>query len=244
MVNVSSRVDGMISKLPFKVGQTVHKGDLVVAFDARERKQELAMAEAHLKSARGAAAAAGAEFLAARTRADRRNATVDVGGRRIPLVSGEEASQAVYDAHGAAGRAVNTSGQVSEQRAKIESLKIALEEAELRAPFDGVVTGVYFEVGMNVHATDTVVRIVGGGGALRVRVAVPEEEHRVGPSSRVRMQLDDGRLLDATIARVSPEVDATTRTFLAEGDVNLGQRERSVMFLAGKTVRVTLADAR
>jgi RND family efflux transporter MFP subunit len=246
MANVSSRADGRLVEVAVTVGQIVHKGDRLAVFDARERQHDLAMTEAQLKSALGAAGAAGAELAAARHRATRRSETVDVGGKRIALVSAEEASQSLFDANGAAGRATQASGQVAEQRAKIAALKVALEEAELRAPYDGVVTGLYFEAGMNVHANETVVRIVGGGEGLRVRIAVSEDERaRAGAMKHARLVLDDGRVFTATIQRVSPEVEPASRTYLVEGDVELPKAEqdsRNHAQLAGRTARATFTD--
>src|SRR5262249_50796421 len=162
-----------------------------------------------------------------RARAARRNATVDIGGRRVSVVSGEESSQAASDARGAAGRAASAAGQVSEQKARIAALKIALEETTLRAPFDGVVTATNFAAGMSVHANDTVVRVVGGGNALRVRVAVPEEHSMAVKSGSVgRLRLEDGRMMTARLKHVSPEVDPSTRSLFVEGDVDLQADER------------------
>jgi RND family efflux transporter MFP subunit len=244
MANLSSRADGKLLDVKVKVGQTVRKNEILATFDQRERLQELAVAEAQLKGALGAAAAAGADMGAARAKAARRNASVDIGGgRRIALVSGEEASQAVSDAHGAAGRAASAAGQVAEQKAKIGQLKIALEEATLRAPFDGIVTGTYFEAGINVHANETVVRVVGGGNALRVRMAVPEEDGAIARAgSSARLSLDDGRVMLARLQHVSPEVDSTTRSLFVEGDVDIRGDERQIALLAGRTVRAVVAQ--
>src|SRR5262249_41622433 len=162
----------------------------------RERRHDLAMAEAQLRSAQGSAAAASADFASARSKAARRNDAVEVNGHRIALVSAEEAQQSAFDAHGARGRVASAAGQVAEQRAKVAQLKLALDELQLRAPYDGVVTGVYFEPGMSVHANETAVRVVGTAGGLRVRIALPEEEQaNASERKRATLALDDRRVL-------------------------------------------------
>jgi multidrug efflux pump subunit AcrA (membrane-fusion protein) len=212
-------------------------------FDQRDRRADLALAKAQLKSAYGSAAAAGADLGAAKARAARRNATVDIGGgKRIAVVSGEEAAQASAEAHGAAGRAASASGQIAEQKARIDSLKIALEETTLRAPFDGVITATNFESGMSVHAHETVVRLVGGSDLLRLRVAVPEEEaSAVKAGAVVNFPLEDGRKLTAHLTHVSPEVDSSTRCIFVEGDVDLHADEKQIALLSGRRVRAVLA---
>jgi RND family efflux transporter MFP subunit len=243
MANLSSRADGRLVSVNVRVGQTVHKDDALAVFDQRDRRQDLALAEAQLKTAMGAAAAAGADLGAARARAARRNATVDIGGgKRIAVVSGEEAAQATADAHGAAGRAASAAGQIAEQKARIGSLKIALEETTLRAPFDGVITATNFEGGMSVHAHETVVRVVGGSDMLRLRVAVPEEDATlVRTGTVVRFKLEDGRALTARLTHVSPEVDPSTRCLFVEGDVDLHADDRQIALLSGRRVSVVVA---
>jgi RND family efflux transporter MFP subunit len=240
MANLSSRADGKLVALPVRVGQPVKPGDLLAAFDARDRRQDLAMAEASLKAAKGTAASAGADLVAARRRAARRNGAVEVGGHNVTLVSGEEAAQAILDSHSAAGRATTASAQVAEQHAKVAQLRIALEECELRAPFDGIVTAIYFEPGMNAHANETVVRVVGTGRGLRVRLAVPEEDHaELNVSQRAKLVVDAERSFYATVDRVSPEVEPSSRTFFVEGVVDVDEACRDCALLAGRTVRGT-----
>jgi len=251
---LAPRTDGNLVAVAVKVGQRVREGDVLARFDARDRKNELAMAEAQLRAAHGNVASAGADLAAARQRAARRNAFVVVDGERVPVVSGEEASQSVLTSHGAAGRAVSASAQVAEMRARVAQLRLQLDETVLRAPHDGVVTAVYFEPGMTVHATETVLRIVGLGDRLRVRIAVPEESRAVlAGVARARLGLDDGRVLGATLDAVSPEVDAASRTILVEGAVDPdpvdpdparpGSPAGDPAALAGQPVRATLLGA-
>ncbi|MFI5301463.1 MAG: hypothetical protein ACHREM_25530, partial [Polyangiales bacterium] len=86
-----------------------------------------AIAEAQLAAAKAEAAAANSELAAARRKATaRHNATVDVGGQHIALVSSEEASQAQYTAHGAAAKATSAIARIAEQKANVERLRLAL----------------------------------------------------------------------------------------------------------------------
>jgi hypothetical protein len=139
--------------------------------------------------AEGAAAATVAELRAARSQVVQRTAA---GGREYALVSSKGASPSLHGARGAAGRAA--AAQVAEPMARSAALKDALEEITLRAPFDGGVTGKYFEAGMNLHTKETVVRVVGGGNGLRLRMALLEAAPPVNRAkSKASMTLDDGR---------------------------------------------------
>lgn len=245
MANVAPRADGKVTEVPVRVGQHVQRGALLATFDARDRAHDLAVAQAQLKAAQGMAAASSADLAAARHRAARRNATVDVGGRAIAIVSAEESTQASLDASGAAGRAFTASAQVAEQRAHIAQLRLALDETLLRAPFDGVVTAVYSEPGMRVRGGETVVRIVGSGRGLRVRIAVPEDaSERVRSVTRATLALDATHSLTATIDHRSPEIDAASRTFLVEGTVDVGDACEECAVLAGRTIRASFLAGR
>lgn len=239
MANLSPLAEGKVLEVRVKLGQHVKQGAVLVVFDARGRQQALAMAEAQLKVARAEAFAASSDFSAARKRAERRNATVDVGGKAVALVSGEEAAQSKAEAQGAGARAASASAHIAEQTARVEQLRLALEETEMRAPFEGVVTALNFEPGTTTHPGDVVARVVGGEG-LRVRIAVPEEAAAALANRRARLTFDD-RTLFAVIDQVAPEVEPASRSFLVEGNVSLADNcGGSCSSLAGRVIRATL----
>lgn len=242
MANVAPTAEGRVESVAVKVGQVVHQGDVILRFDPRQRKHELAMAQASLKAAQAAAGAAASEMQAARRRAARRNATVEVNGQTIPIVSGEEVAQAQSDARTAAARAGSAGASIGEAQARVQALSLALDEAEVKAPFDGIVTAILFEPGMNVHANETVARVVGGSG-LRLRFAVPEEDAAILKGrGRARIALESS-VLYATIEQVSPEVEPASRAFVVEGTVEGGDAACGVSgcaMVAGRGVRVSL----
>jgi RND family efflux transporter MFP subunit len=244
MANLSPRADGKVLEQRAKAGQPVRAGDVIVAFDLRERQHDLAIAEAQLKVARAEAAGAGSDYMAAHKRAARRNASVDIGGgQRVALVSGEESAQAHFEAQSAGAKAASAAAHIAEQKAKVDQLRLALQESELRAPFDGIVSSVYFEPGMTAHTGDIVARIVGGQG-LRARIAVPEEAASLLKSRHATITLDE-KTLTATIDQVTPEAEPTTRAFVIEGNVDLSGAQAACggvgcASLAGRPMRAVL----
>jgi multidrug efflux pump subunit AcrA (membrane-fusion protein) len=128
-------------------------------------------------------------------------------------------------------------------QAKIEQLRIAIEESELRAPFDGVVSAVNFEPGMMAHPGDTVARIVGGQG-LRARIAVPEESGSLLRATRARLTYDDQTLV-ATVTHVTSEPEPASRAFVIEADIpaltsSCGVGATGCAALSGRAVRASL----
>jgi len=241
MANLSPRADGKVLEVRANAGQAVRKGDVIVAFDLRERRHELAIAEAQLKIARAEAAGAGSDYLAARKRAARRNATVDVGGQAVALVSGEESAQSHFEAASAGAKAASAAAHIVEMKARVEQLRVALQESELRAPFDGVVSSMAFEPGMTARTGDTVARIVGGRG-LRARIAVPEEAAALLTSKHARIALDDKVIL-ATLDHTSAEPEPASRAFVVEGnvvDAIAASCDNGCAAFAGRPVRAIL----
>jgi len=241
MANLAPQSEGRVEAVIVKVGQKVRQGDVLMRFDPRQKKQDLAMATASLHAAQASAGAAASEMNAASRRAARRNATVTVDGKAIALVSGEEAAQAQSDARTAAARAGSAGASIAEAAARVQSLKLALEDTEVKAPFDGIVTALLFEPGMSVHANESVARVVGGGSGLRLRFAVAEEDVAVLQNRRrAKITLENATLF-ATIDQVSPEVEPASRMF--EGPVDGGDAAcgpAGCAMVAGRGVRVSL----
>jgi multidrug efflux pump subunit AcrA (membrane-fusion protein) len=166
-----------------------------------------------------------------------------VDGRAIPIVSGEESAQAQADARTASARAGSASAGIGEAQARVNQLALALEETEIKAPFDGVVTAVDVEPGMTVHAGDTVARVVGGGSGLRVRFAVGEEDAAILQTRRRAKITLESRTLFAAVDQVAPEVEPASRAFVVEGVVDGGDSAcgpGGCAMVAGRAVRVQL----
>ena len=244
MANLSPRIEETVLALPVKVGGAVHKGEVVVAFDQRMPKRELMVAEAQRREMGAEAAVARSALAAARTKAARRAATVDVGGETVPLVSGEESAQARFDVDSAEAKLAPAAARIAEISGKIEQLQLALDENELRAPFDGVVSAIDLEPGMTAHVGDVVARVVGGRG-MRARIAIPEEASALLLAAHRARLVIDGRVLFMPLEQIPPEPEPASRTFLVEGNVEDFERICGDRCgdLTGRTVRASLITA-
>jgi RND family efflux transporter MFP subunit len=234
MATLTQRAEGRVLRVSAKLGQAVHKGDILMEIDPRDSEHALAIAKAGLKSAQASAGAAGAAAAAAHNRAARRNVMVG----NIAIVSAEEAAQSVAEAQTAGGHAAAAAAEIEQQKARVEQLKLALEETRVVAPFDGVVSTVYFEPGSTVHPGDPVVRVVGGSG-LRVRFAIPEDAAAMLRASRSVHLRFDTREAFASVDQIAPELDVASRTYLVEGTIIDQARlcPQGCTFLAGQIVR-------
>lgn len=79
------------------------------------------------------------------------------------------------------------------------------------APFDGVVTGRAVRPGRFVERYDSLFRIT-ALRPLRASVQLPEQAGTVEPGTAARVVALDGRVVDATVERVSPTLDPASGT--------------------------------
>jgi RND family efflux transporter MFP subunit len=139
-------------------------------------------------------------------------------------ISGEELQQRKSAVDVAAARyesalhTVNESvAQLGVRRAELGMARQALEDAEVRAPFDGVVEqryvapGAFVQVGAPIVMLDKV-------NPWRFRASVPEREAasvQLGQQTLVRVE-GEPNPLKATVTRISPSVDLSNRSLTIE----------------------------
>jgi len=236
-VDLTARIETKVKILNFRVGDQVRAGDALAELDTSAQQHEKTGAEAALRASRAEAWNASISVSQARERQTRRS---KVAG----ALSGEELSDSKFDSLAASSRASAAGAMADERGARLAHLNQIMQEATLRAPFDGVVATRYVELGAHVRPGMPVVRVVGRGN-LRVRFAVPESEVDGLPlRSRVVLEWDD-KTLHAVIDRRAPEVDSTTSCVFMEAEVETAQRHGNDHgALAGRVVGVRRARTR
>jgi multidrug efflux system membrane fusion protein len=136
-VEIKSRVDGQITKINFKEGQTVKKGDLLFEIDSRKYENELNQAEANLK--RDEAQLVNLE------------ATVE---RYSKLLKNQTVTRDAYQTAVASRDSMQAS--IKSDQAAIKNAKLNIEYCKITAPIDGVTSEISFQEGSLVKANDAV----------------------------------------------------------------------------------------
>jgi multidrug efflux system membrane fusion protein len=135
-VTVRPQVDGRLDEVKFTEGQRVKKGDVLAQIDPRPFLVVLHQAD-------GALARDKAQLEISRRNVDRYKSLHDQN-----LVAQQQVDQYI-------GEAGQLEGAVKIDQAQIESAKLQLDYAQVKAPLDGI-TGVrQIDAGNLVHATDT-----------------------------------------------------------------------------------------
>lgn len=152
---------------------------------------------------------------------------------------------AVAEQRAAEAEVATAKARLDESGKEVEEIDTMLDYATLRAPFDGVVTSRHVDPGDFVAGSPT------GGDAqrplfhvdqqhrLRVRVTVPERDAvDVNQGDPVEISYDarPGQPLSATVTRVAERLDPSTRTMVAE--IELDNHDR--LLLPGMFGRATI----
>ena len=237
-INVYAKVSGYIQNLDVNWGTHVKRGQLLAVLEIPELQQQLQLDEATVKRGEQDLARANEELSRAKSTYDVAHLTytrlAGVQKTRPELVAQEEVDVAHgKDLEASAGvSAAQDSLAGSEQelvaaKASLEKDKAMYGYARITAPFDGVVTeidaysGALLPAGTSSNKGDQALCHLAQDSLLRLVIPVPESavpDIRPGSGVQVRVPVLN-KTFQGIVARVSDEVDLSTRTMHTEIDV-------------------------
>ncbi len=217
---VAADAVGKVLEAPVERGATVRAGDVLAKLDTRSAELALREAEAAVKQAQSALDLARAELE-----------------RNTPLA----AMKAVADTDLQRLRAQVKGGEanVAAAEARRDTARKAVDDAVIRAPFDGQIVERLVEPGTYVRPDSPVARLV-DIRRLRLVIDVPEPVVpllRDGQRATFTVAAHPGQTFTATVTRRSPALRQGSRDVLVEADVdNSDQRLLPGMFAEGRLV--------
>jgi RND family efflux transporter MFP subunit len=221
---ITAQTNARVLELPHDVNDVVAKGDVLVRFTDVEQKSSRSAAQAQV----AAAEATYREALAAYDRIEKVYAKGYVSGAQM------DQQRAQRDAAQAA---------LAAARAQREQVGQALDYTVLRAPYAGIVTRRFVQVGEAVQAgppSPQPLIALQSLDALRVNVQVPQaavEAIRHYGAAEVLLDGESGKRLKATSVSVFPYADPQTHTF----NVRLLLPPVTAGLYPGMTVKVAFA---
>lgn len=238
MVDVHSKVAGFLKQINVDVGDRVKTGQVLATLEIPEMRDELAQATAGTRRSDSEVFRLRQEIE--RTESNSKLAQISytrlvaVSQKEKGLIAQQELDEALSrkqsaDAQVAAAKAALDSAvlQVEASRAKEQQARTMTDYAKIIAPFSGVVTKRFADTGAMIQAGTAsqsqampVVRIA-QIDRLRLVVPVPESvvpKIRVGSALSVHVSALD-RIFAGKIARISDDVQTSTRTMDIEVDV-------------------------
>lgn len=236
-VSVSSEVPGRVTAIHVDFGQNVRKGQVVAELD----KQELSLAHERAKASLAQALArlgldpnqedarpdstpairqAQAQMEDAKSKFDNANRLIktgDISQERFTEIQKQyQARQAVYEQ--ARDEARTLIASVQALRAEVKLAQKRLNDATVRAPFDGSVSEKLVSPGQYLKENTPIVTLV-KTNPLRLRVEVPETAAgvvKVGTTLNFTTDAAPGQQFGAVVRQLNPSLDSESRTLTAE----------------------------
>ncbi len=223
IVDVYPKVTGFIESIRVDRGSRVKAGEVIVRLSAPELVAQRTQAEAHLQSAQSQLAAAQAKLASDQGTYQHLAAAAKTPG----VVAANDVAVAEQTANADRALVEAASNNVKAGRDALRGVAQLEDYLNVRAPFDGVVTQ------RNLHPGALVGPSSGQAGnqpivqiedVSRLRLVVPVPEAYVagiaaGQKVKFTVPAYPGRSFEAPIARISQNVNQTTRTMAVEIDV-------------------------
>jgi len=193
---VASEVEGRVAERAVENGQQIDRADILVRLDSSRLRQDLAVAEAQL-----AEVEAQLELSVIR---ENRARELHEG----EVLSEHDLDEAMFSRQALASRRTAT-------RAYIASIEDDIERTEIRAPFSGVITDLFTEVGEWVARGGAVVRL-SDLDTLEIRLSVPERYYSMlhdKAETRVRIEALPHVELTGRVFSIVPLADGYSRAF-------------------------------
>jgi RND family efflux transporter MFP subunit len=225
-VAIYPKVTGFIEKLSVDRGSHVKSGELIVQLSAPELLAQRSQAEANLQTAQSHLAAAKAKLAS-----DKGTYGHLSGAAKTPgVVAGNDLLVAEQTTVADTAQVEGAQHGVLAAEDALRSVTQLESYLQIRAPFDGVVTERNLHpgalVGPSSGSGSTPVLRIEDLGRLRLVVPVPEQYVSgvsEGQSVAFAVPAYPGRAFHAPIARISHDIDQTTRTMAVELDVRNSQ---------------------
>lgn len=249
-VELHAKVSGYIRRINVDIGDHVHTGEVIATLEVPELNAQVASSQAtirhsqaEIERAQNQVALTEANYAAIHAGKTR---LAEVAKQRPGLVAEQELDDSLAKDLDAQAK-INVAK--SALNAAKEQLDVSLADSQrvtamqgysvVTAPFDGVVTMRYADVGSLIQAGTSsntqsmpVVKVA-QNDLLRLRMPVPEKDVpyiQVGVEVQVKIQAT-GKSFTGKIVRFTRELDVSTRTMLVEVDVpNADQTLSTGMF--------------
>jgi len=215
-VEVTAKATGRLEKINFELGDRVQKGDLIAELEDDELQQQVNRANASLAVTRASSAQRAAELEYSKAHLARAESLLKEG--LIPKSDFESRLTATQVAEAQLQLARAQERQV---QAEISELKIRLAQTKIYSPLSSVVARRHVDVGALLNPSSPIVTLV-NLSTMVVQANVPERDVaklRVGSQASVEVDAFLDRKFSGKVARISPVLDAATRSATVEVEI-------------------------
>ena len=267
-VEVSAEIASRIESLPFREGDEVHKGDMIVKLDDREFKASLASAKARsageeyrLHSEQARLAGLLSTYSFAQKQLERQQALFDSGDLpRKDLDNAQERTEDLKSQIDAAKFAISViESSLEAAKAEMDRSSDSLSKTIITAPMDGVVTALNAEVGEVVlmgtmNNPGTVIMTIADLSRMLLKAEVSEADIAkvaMGQSARVHInayrELNfSGTVTQIALQRTEPReavaASASTTTGYFEAEIEIDLQGKRILSGLQANVDIEIAS--
>ena len=221
---ISAKLMGTVQAVHVQEGDLVKKGDLMVTIDPRTVTAQLNQAEAGLREARRAETSAVSSRDAAKAARDLAVATYK---RYAELLKENSVSKQEYDEIESRSRQARAAlaqaeamveaarSRVQQAQAAVQQASLAHKDAEVTAPYDGLVVGKMVDEG-DLAAPGTPLVTIEQEGLFCADLVLPEryiQTVAVGMPVKVKVPALDDLETTGNVGRIIPAADTQSRSF-------------------------------
>jgi len=230
-VRIFSKVEGRIERIFVNVGSRVKEGDLIARIEDEEIAEEVREAEALLRVAQATLKGKEAEMKNVERQLERSKRLF-----KKNFISRQDLDTVETQHYSAAAQTELARARVAQREAALENARIRLRNTEIRSPITGYVWKKPMDRGAIAKtniSTDPIVRLVEIDPVITL-ISVVEKDYRKmkpGLTATIRVDAYPGRTFTGKVARISPVLDADTRTADVEIEIpNSGKELKPGMF--------------
>lgn len=197
-VNLAFRVSGQMNEFNAIVGQEVKKGDVLAKLDPRDF-------ELRVTNISGSLLQAEASLRLAEAEATRFSNLFQRDPGAVSEILVKQKQETVN----------NLLGQLKSTEATLDTAKRALEDTELKAPYNGTIVAIFVDNFEQINAGQFILRLI-STEEIEVSIDVPDRIiSSIKDAKNIHVQFDGvpGVRFSATIEEIGTEASQTTRTF-------------------------------
>lgn len=236
---IAARIGGPVLEMNVEVGDRVAQGDLLAVLDKQRLELERERYGALVTQQAANLAAARADLEKRQNELKRLEAI-----RTSAAFSQARYEDMVQDVAVQRGQVAETRAQLVQAETQFKQAERDLSDAEIRAPFPGVVSATHTEVGAYLSVGTAVVTLINDID-LDIEADVPTSRlSGLTAGSTVGVRLDDGTSTTARLRAIIPNENSRTRTQPVRFTPNLDGLGKTLADNQSVTVLIPVGDTR
>ncbi|MGI9380341.1 MAG: efflux RND transporter periplasmic adaptor subunit, partial [Methyloligellaceae bacterium] len=234
---IASEVAGSVRELKADIGDRLKKNEVIATVDPSRLESERSRLMAIVEQRKANMATAQAELDKVMQEAKR---VTDLKARSSAAFSRARYEDIEQDVAARRSALIERRAQLQEAEANLQTNRIDLNDTNIIAPFDGVITEKHIEVGTYLKVGDQIVTLLNDSN-IEVEAEVPTDQiYGLRNGVGVKVILDDDTVHSARVRAVIPQENLRTRTRAVRFTPEFGKLKKALATDQSVTVNIPL----